>query len=116
MPHYPDEIEYSEKYEDENFEYRHVLLPKAIFKEKVPKGRLLTDKEWRTLGVQQSKGWVHYAIHRPEPFILMFRRARGTDPHTGLPPEGHPYYQEQVESMNEAKKDWENPEEEKIKE
>ena len=46
----------------------------------------------------------------------MFRRARGTDPHTGLPPEGHPYYQEQVESMNEAKKDWENPEEEKIKE
>ena len=27
MPHFPDEIEYSEKYQDDNYEYRHVLLP-----------------------------------------------------------------------------------------
>lgn len=26
--------------------------------------RLLTETEWRQLGVQQSRGWVHYAIHK----------------------------------------------------
>jgi cyclin-dependent kinase regulatory subunit CKS1 len=51
MPHFPDEIEYSEKYQDENFEYRHVLLPKHIHK-KAPRSRLLTEHEWRALGVQ----------------------------------------------------------------
>ena len=25
--------------------------------------------EWRGIGVQQSRGWVHYAIHRPEPHV-----------------------------------------------
>jgi hypothetical protein len=39
--------------------------------------------EWRRLGVQQSRGWEHYAFHRPEPHILLFRRPLGTDPHTG---------------------------------
>lgn len=29
--------------------------------------------EWRNLGVQQSRGWEHYAIHRPEPHIMLFR-------------------------------------------
>jgi cyclin-dependent kinase regulatory subunit CKS1 len=51
MPHFPEEIEYSEKYEDDLFEYRHVMLPKAIFKT-MPRGRLLSDSEWRGLGVQ----------------------------------------------------------------
>lgn len=37
------------------YEYRHVILPKEIAK-KVPKGRLLTEHEWRHLGVQQSLG------------------------------------------------------------
>jgi hypothetical protein len=23
--------------------------------------------------VQQSKGWYHYAVHRPEPHVLLFR-------------------------------------------
>lgn len=27
------------------------------------------------MGVQQSRGWVHYAIHRPEPHIMLFRCA-----------------------------------------
>lgn len=43
-------------------------------------------QEWRSLGVQQSRGWVHYELHRPEPHILLFRRPKGTDPATGLPP------------------------------
>ena len=64
------------------YEYRHVILPKEIAK-KVPKGRLLTEHEWRHLGVQQSlgksflnrlirhvfislcQGWVHFMIHEP---------------------------------------------------
>ncbi len=87
MPHFPDEIVYSDKYQDELYEYRHVLLPKEVYK-RMPKGRLLLEDEWRGLGVQQSKGWVHYEIHRPEPYILLFRRVLGTDPMTGLPPSG----------------------------
>ena len=31
------------------------------------------QNEWRALGVQQSRGWVHYAIHRPEPHIMLYR-------------------------------------------
>ena len=42
----------------------------------LPKQRLLSEAEWRGLGVQQSRGWVHYAIHRPEPHIMLFRRPR----------------------------------------
>ena len=104
-------IEYSEKYYDDDCEYRcgvpalgsrpprtqslarrrnvrppprsHVILPKHVSKN-APKGRLLSESEWRGLGVQQSRGWVHYAIHRPEPHILLFRRPQGTDPTTGL--------------------------------
>ncbi|EGR34226.1 hypothetical protein IMG5_020010 [Ichthyophthirius multifiliis] len=87
MPHFPDEIEYSDKYQDEYYEYRHVLLPKALFK-KISKGRLLEEMEWRQLGVQQSRGWIHYEIHKPEPHILLFRRPLGTDLQTGLPPPG----------------------------
>jgi len=34
----------------------------------------LEQAEWRGIGVQQSRGWVHYAIHRPEPHIMLFRR------------------------------------------
>jgi cyclin-dependent kinase regulatory subunit CKS1 len=40
-----------------------VILPKEIAKN-LPKSRLLTDEEWRNLGVQQSRGWEHYAVHK----------------------------------------------------
>jgi hypothetical protein len=43
---------------------RHVILPKSIAK-LVPEDRLMTETEWRNIGVQQSRGWVHYMIHRP---------------------------------------------------
>ena len=61
---------------------RHVILPKELAKS-LRKGVLLAEEEWRGVGVQQSRGWVHYAIHRPEPHILLFRRPLGTDPVTG---------------------------------
>lgn len=53
--------------------HRHVMLPKEIAK-LVPRGRLMSEKEWRSIGVQQSPGWIHYMIHKPEPHILLFRR------------------------------------------
>ncbi|KAG7010670.1 Cyclin-dependent kinases regulatory subunit 2 [Cucurbita argyrosperma subsp. argyrosperma] len=67
------QIQYSEKYFDDIHEYRHVVLPPDVAK-LLPKNRLLSENEWRALGVQQSRGWVHYAIHRPEPHIMLFRR------------------------------------------
>jgi cyclin-dependent kinase regulatory subunit CKS1 len=39
-----------------------VILPKEMQRQ-LP-DRLLTETEWRQLGVQQSRGWVHYAIHK----------------------------------------------------
>lgn len=45
--------------------------------------RTQSEGEWRGIGVQQSRGWMHYALHRPEPHILLFRRPLGTDPQTG---------------------------------
>lgn len=79
----PKHIEYSHKYADDDYEYRHVILTQVIH-ESLPKDlkvryeRTLTDREWRELGVQQSLGWVHYMWHKPEPHILLFRRRLGT--------------------------------------
>ncbi|TKS74547.1 Cyclin-dependent kinases regulatory subunit 1 [Collichthys lucidus] len=58
------QIYYSDKYNDEEFEYRHVVLPKQLSK-LVPTSHLMTEEEWRGLGVQQSQGWIHYMIHKP---------------------------------------------------
>ena len=88
MPHYPTEIEYSDKYFDDCYEYRHVILTKEKMKEiKYIKG-CLTEEQWRNLGIQQSKGWVNYCRYEGEPHILLFRRPLGTDPNTGLAPPG----------------------------
>lgn len=62
---------------DSTYEYRHVFVPKDIAKA-LPKDRVLSEMEWRTFGIQQSRGWEHYALHRPEPHILLFRRKLGT--------------------------------------
>lgn len=74
------QISYSDKYYDDKYEYRHVVIPQEIVK-LVPKNRLMSEDEWRALGVQQSHGWIHYMIHEPEPHVLLFRR-----PHQGKPP------------------------------
>lgn len=68
-----DQIIYSAKYEDDEYEYRHVILPRSIAC-KLQRGYLMDEHEWRAIGVQQSRGWVHYMWHRPEPHILLFRR------------------------------------------
>lgn len=74
-------IDYSDKYRDPVYEYRHVTIPKELLRS-IP-DRLMSESEWRAVGVQQSRGWVHYAIHKPEPHVLLFRRLHGTDPVTG---------------------------------
>ncbi|XP_023322455.1 cyclin-dependent kinases regulatory subunit 1-like [Eurytemora carolleeae] len=67
------DIYYSDKYTDDKFEYRHVMLPKDVAK-LVPTTHLMSEAEWRGIGVQQSQGWIHYMFHKPEPHILLFRR------------------------------------------
>ena len=47
---------------DDDFEYRHVILPKALVKY-LPTDRLATEDEWRGLGIRQSPGWEHYLRH-----------------------------------------------------
>ena len=64
-------IEYSDKYSDDEYEYRHVILPKELarmlksrFKTSSGDPVLLAEHEWRGMGVQQSRGWEHYAWHK----------------------------------------------------
>ncbi|GAA5912906.1 cyclin-dependent kinases regulatory subunit [Sporobolomyces salmoneus] len=68
-----DEIYYSPRYSDDDYEYRHVIVPKALVKW-LPKGRLAEEDEWRGLGIRQSPGWETYLSHGPEEHILLFRR------------------------------------------
>ena len=61
-----DKIHYSEKYQDNYYEYRMVTMPRVLmssyhkthgFREH------LEEKEWRKLGVKQSRGWFNYGFH-----------------------------------------------------
>ncbi|GAA5970069.1 hypothetical protein JCM11641_000253 [Rhodosporidiobolus odoratus] len=119
-----DRIHYSDRYSDDEYEYRHVQLPRQMLKlgelpladlgaptrrdeasaslrigggrcTAVERGnsatsffpkdyfepdsnvmRLLTEDEWRGIGITQSLGWEHYETHAPEPHILLFRREK----------------------------------------
>jgi len=42
--------------------------------------------EWRNIGVTQNRERAHYEVHKPEPFILLFRRPISSDAQTGLSP------------------------------
>ncbi|KAI0062245.1 cyclin-dependent kinase regulatory subunit, partial [Artomyces pyxidatus] len=85
---YIEKIHYSDRYSDDEYEYRHVILPKPLFK-LIPKQyfnqddtgtlRLLTEAEWRGIGITQSLGWEHYEVHAPEPHVLLFRRLKDFD-------------------------------------
>lgn len=88
LEEYIEKIHYSERYSDDHYEYRHVILPKPLFK-MIPKQffnpdnsgtlRLLSEKEWRGIGITQSLGWEHYEVHAPEPHVLLFRRPKDFD-------------------------------------
>ncbi|KAL0946538.1 hypothetical protein HGRIS_012746 [Hohenbuehelia grisea] len=94
LEEYIDKIHYSDRYSDDIFEYRHVILPKPLFK-MIPKQyfndetgtlRLLAEQEWRGIGITQSLGWEHYEVHAPEPHVLLFRRRKDyvAPTHSGL--------------------------------
>ena len=69
-------IQYSARYHDDKYEFRHVTLPTHLAKI-LPPTPLLAEHEWRSLGIQQSRGWIHYGFHQPERHILLFRRELG---------------------------------------
>ncbi|KAI6109633.1 cyclin-dependent kinase regulatory subunit [Pisolithus sp. B1] len=85
---YIEKIHYSDRYSDDHYEYRHVILPKPLLKfipkeffdEKEGTLRLLTEAEWRGIGITQSLGWEHYEVHAPEPHVLLFRRSKNYVP------------------------------------
>ncbi|MCJ1426832.1 Cyclin-dependent kinases regulatory subunit (Cell division control protein cks1) [Sticta canariensis] len=61
LKEFKDSIHYSSRYSDDEYEYRHVQLPKEMVK-KIPKDyfdpskgtlKLLWDEEWRDLGITQ---------------------------------------------------------------
>lgn len=75
MPRFPSDITYSPKYCDENYEYRNVSLPEVLYN-RIGHHRLLSENEWRSLGIEGSDGWVHYMTYRPEPHIIMLRKPK----------------------------------------
>ncbi|KAG5647301.1 transcription factor [Asterophora parasitica] len=85
LEEYIEKIHYSDRYSDDDYEYRHVILPKQLLK-MIPKHffnqddtgtlRLLAEPEWRGIGITQSLGWEHYEVHAPEPHVLLFRRPK----------------------------------------
>jgi len=102
-----DNIFYSTKYYDDKYEYRHcelrheglsyaiinyerdkdsleeMFLPLVLVRSK---GKLLSETQWRSLGITMSMGWQHYLAYKPNPTVLCFRRPIGCDSRTGLAP------------------------------
>lgn len=75
MPHFPNSINHSKKYEDDYFIYKHVMLTKEAFKS-MPKNRILTNIEIHGLGIIQSSGWEQYTLFKNEPNVLLFRKRK----------------------------------------
>ena len=73
-----EDIWYINIVSDEIFDYRAVELPFDLIDSIWPPfpSRNLTETEWRSIGITQSKGWENY--HRPfgERNVLLFRRLR----------------------------------------
>ena len=58
----PPPLTLSKTHTDDEYEYRHVILPKALVKY-LPADRLAEEDEWRGLGIRQSPGWEHFLRH-----------------------------------------------------
>ena len=82
------EIIYSNKFQDDVFEYCTVIVPFQMLKIVRPHmwTTLMKSSEWRSCGINMSKGWQHFEIHRYELNVLLFRRPIGTDGQTGSCP------------------------------
>lgn len=75
------EFNYSERYSDDKYTYRHIIVSGEA-RRRLPLKRfggginLMTEDELVKFGIRQSSGWTHYASHKPEPWVLLFRRPR----------------------------------------
>ena len=104
MQSWTEEIDYSEKYYDDIYEYRRVTVPRSLF-QFFPQGRCMTEAEWRCEGNMMSRGWQHYDQHSPEANVLLFRRVIGTCSKTGrIPPEMAAKVQEREQYIAELEK------------
>ncbi|MEN2496050.1 MAG: Cks1bp, variant 2 [Marteilia pararefringens] len=54
---------------------KHVVLSSDISK-RLPRNNLMTETEWRNIGVQQSIGWKNYMKYSPENYVVLFRKLR----------------------------------------
>nr|XP_031861389.1 uncharacterized protein CI109_002993 [Kwoniella shandongensis]KAA5528461.1 hypothetical protein CI109_002993 [Kwoniella shandongensis] len=72
---YSEKIQYSPRYANEDWEYRHVIIPKQLVRY-VPPG-VCPEDVWRGIGIRQSPGWEMYMRH--DPHVLLFRRPKNYD-------------------------------------
>lgn len=73
------ECEYSEYYDTAEHRYRHVHLNASAYSLRATLIRvracpLLSEEEWRSIGITMSPGWENYEVHRAEPHVMLFRR------------------------------------------
>jgi cyclin-dependent kinase regulatory subunit CKS1 len=73
MSQVSDDYYYSVPIQDTQFEYRYVILSPSL-RNVFPSHCLLTADQLRGWGVQQSEGWVHFALQPRDPLVLLFRK------------------------------------------
>jgi len=72
-----DDFDYTDNYADDTHEYRQVIVNNRDIQARLPyPARILTENEWRSIGIAQSAGWIHYAVYKTEPNVLLFRRLK----------------------------------------
>lgn len=54
------DIQYSARYHDDTYEYRHVHLPDHLLPFIPNHPKLLAEHEWRSIGIQQVR---NYSLH-----------------------------------------------------
>ncbi|WVQ81403.1 hypothetical protein IAT38_003527 [Cryptococcus sp. DSM 104549] len=72
---YEEKIHYSQRYSTDEWEYRHVIIPKPLVRY-IPSG-VCAEEVWRGIGIKQSPGWEMYMRH--DPHVLLFRRPKNYD-------------------------------------
>ena len=111
MTRFPNEPEYSDKYQDECYEFRHIILTKWQYKIIRDIPGLISEDIWRNkLGLKVSNGWTNYSRYAGEPHVLLLRRPLGMDLETGIIPKDilskiEKYEKEKVEHLNKVNPD-----------
>ncbi len=74
------EFTVSRRYQDDEYEYRHLHIPRGMAARFSPASELLSERSIRVMDPQglpglPGTGWEHYMWHHPEKHILLVRRA-----------------------------------------